>query len=107
MMSGRYNIRYGFQSGVLKPLKPYGLPLNETLLPEVLKAQTTIREAHAVGKWHLGYYKYDYTPTYRGFDSFYGYFTAAAAAVPLVQRVLQRRVAVRTPRGCRGLLLRR
>jgi hypothetical protein len=35
-MTGRYNIRYGFASGVLKPAKPYGLPTNETLLPQYL-----------------------------------------------------------------------
>ena len=35
-MTGRYNIRYGFASGVLKPAKPYGLPINETLLPQYL-----------------------------------------------------------------------
>ena len=32
---------------------------------------------HMVGKWHLGYNKWDYTPTYRGFDTFYGYYNGA------------------------------
>lgn len=36
LLTGRYNIRYGFASGVLKPAKPYGLPTNETLLPQYL-----------------------------------------------------------------------
>ena len=38
LMTGRYPTRYGFQSGVLEPLKPYGLSLGETLLPARLKA---------------------------------------------------------------------
>ena len=51
LMTGRYNIRYGFASGVLKPLKPYGLPTNETIVPEYLNALGF--ESHMIGKWHV------------------------------------------------------
>lgn len=46
------------------------LPLNVRLLPEYLKrlCYTT----HLVGKWQMGFCNWDYTPTQRGFDSFYG-----------------------------------
>lgn len=30
---------------------------------------------HALGKWHLGYFKPEYTPTFRGFDTFLGFYT--------------------------------
>ena len=33
---------------------------------------------HIIGKWHLGYNKWAYTPTYRGFDTFYGYYNGEA-----------------------------
>lgn len=56
---------------ILEP-EPWGLPLNETLLPEHLNKLGYV--SHAVGKWHLGYFKKLYTPTYRGFKSFYGFW---------------------------------
>ena len=31
-----------------------------------------------VGKWHLGFYKREYTPERRGFDKFFGIYPGAA-----------------------------
>jgi arylsulfatase A-like enzyme len=54
------------------PNAAYGLPLNETTLPQVLNARGF--KSHAIGKWHLGCHKTAYLPTFRGFDSFFGYY---------------------------------
>merc|ERR1712241_1341186 len=50
-LTGRYNIRMGMQSGVIRATEPEGIPLQETLLSEAFKQcgyRTSLQ-----GKWHL------------------------------------------------------
>ncbi|XP_077545812.1 arylsulfatase B-like isoform X3 [Haemaphysalis longicornis] len=70
LMTGFYSTRYGLQHRPIQPGQPYGLDLNYTLLPQHLKRLGY--ETHLIGKWHLGCYREEFTPTRRGFDSFYG-----------------------------------
>ncbi|KAK7486653.1 hypothetical protein BaRGS_00022054 [Batillaria attramentaria] len=34
-------------------------------------------KTHIVGKWHLGFCNWKYTPMFRGFDTFFGYYNGA------------------------------
>nr|XP_039268997.1 arylsulfatase J-like [Styela clava] len=77
LMSGRYQIHTGMQHSNISPSKPYGLPLDNILLPEQLKACGY--KTHMIGKWHLGFYKNKYLPWKRGFDSFFGILTGGAS----------------------------
>jgi arylsulfatase A-like enzyme len=70
LMTGRYPLRYGLQTGVIPSGGLYGLATDEWLLPQLLK-ESGYRTA-LVGKWHLGHAKREYWPKQRGFDSFYG-----------------------------------
>ncbi|GIX69450.1 arylsulfatase I [Caerostris darwini] len=71
LLTGRYPMRYGLQHAILGG-EASGLPLNEIILPTYLKSFGY--ETHMIGKWHLGYKNKEYTPTYRGFDSYLGYW---------------------------------
>ena len=101
MLTGRYPSHTGIGPDVDLEPSPYGLPSDETLLPERLKAAGYA--THLVGKHHLGYCDARYEPTLhvpervrrlrlralpltaiitppldsRGFDSFVGYMEGA------------------------------
>ncbi|XP_046575330.1 arylsulfatase I-like [Haliotis rubra] len=72
-MTGRHPIHTGLQHKVIKETTPYGLSLNETIMPQYLNELGYA--SHIIGKWHLGFFKKDYIPTMRGFDSHFGYYT--------------------------------
>jgi arylsulfatase A-like enzyme len=72
LMTGRYPMRHGLQTGVVRPWAQYGLPLEERTLPQALKEAGY---ATAIcGKWHLGHFEPAYLPTHRGFDRQYGLY---------------------------------
>ncbi|KAF2358236.1 Sulfatase N-terminal [Trinorchestia longiramus] len=75
LLASRYPFTIGRQGNVIWPLIPTGVTLNATLLPQELKKWGY--DTYAVGKWHLGFCKWAYTPTFRGFDSFYGFYTGS------------------------------
>ncbi|XP_023345276.1 arylsulfatase I [Eurytemora carolleeae] len=54
-------------------MMPTGLTTQYPLISNHL--QNAGYSTHAVGKWHLGYCSWDYTPTRRGFDSFFGFYS--------------------------------
>eukprot|EP01061_Rhynchopus_euleeides_P034105 TRINITY_DN57808_c0_g1_i1.p1 TRINITY_DN57808_c0_g1~~TRINITY_DN57808_c0_g1_i1.p1 ORF type:complete len:530 (+),score=186.62 TRINITY_DN57808_c0_g1_i1:57-1646(+) len=71
ILSGRIPLHTGINNYI--PVGwPFGLSPNETTMADMLgKAGYA---THAIGKWHLGMYSYAMTPTFRGFDSFYGFY---------------------------------
>ena len=70
LMTGRYPMRHGLQTLVIFPSHTYGLPTDETTLPQALKQVGY--STYMCGKWHLGHAHQKYWPQNRGFDHFYG-----------------------------------
>ncbi|XP_048241370.1 arylsulfatase B-like [Haliotis rufescens] len=71
LMAGVFPYKVGLQHLVITNRAAVCAPQNYTLLPEELKKLGYA--THMVGKWHLGFCNWACTPTYRGFDSFFGY----------------------------------
>jgi arylsulfatase B/arylsulfatase I/J len=62
----------GTHTNVLGAHEPVGVPLQYPFYGEALHALGY--KNYYVGKWHLGYCRKEYLPTYRGFDKFSGYY---------------------------------
>ncbi|GFR28709.1 arylsulfatase B [Trichonephila clavata] len=71
LFTGKYASRLGLHHSVIKGGEDSGLPLDEITLAQRLK--TLGYDTHMIGKWHLGYSTKERLPTFRGFDSFFGY----------------------------------
>jgi len=73
IMSGRYASHTGLQHSYLLTGTDVGLPLKFKSLANHMNEQGYA--SHCVGKWHLGFQSYAYTPRGRGFASYFGYLT--------------------------------
>ncbi|XKL69126.1 hypothetical protein PGB90_006895 [Kerria lacca] len=73
LMTGKYPIRVGLQGDPMRSQDRVALPIEEKILPQYLKEQGY--KTHLVGKWHLGFYQTRFTPTKRGFDSHFGFYS--------------------------------
>jgi len=87
LMTGRYPYKISTQRGSIGPFRPTGLATVFPTLPELLKRQGY--STHLVGKWHLGYCHQNYTPTRRGFDTFFGNYAQQADHYTRIHEVNQ------------------
>ena len=71
MLTGRYASHTGMQHSYWIQGEAGGLPLTFNTLGDHFKAAGY--HTVMVGKWHLGFESWEYTPVGRGFESYYGY----------------------------------
>ncbi|MHC4623042.1 MAG: sulfatase-like hydrolase/transferase [Planctomycetota bacterium] len=76
LMTGRYPLCFGMQSGVCAPPTIHGMPPQEFTLPEMLADAGYSRRA-SFGKWHLGHASTMFHPLRQGFTCFYGHYNGA------------------------------
>ena len=74
-MSGRYSYTVGAAGGVITNGRPNALPLNVSTIADNLRAGGW--RCMAAGKWDLGMHAWSFTPTFRGFEEFVGFYNAA------------------------------
>lgn len=70
-MTGRYPRHHGINAAI-PMFRSVGLALNETTVAQLFRSLGYA--THAIGKWHIGALSYYHTPTFRGFQSFYGFY---------------------------------
>eukprot|EP00484_Ammonia_sp_Unknown_P020596 CAMPEP_0197053618 /NCGR_PEP_ID=MMETSP1384-20130603/27844_1 /TAXON_ID=29189 /ORGANISM="Ammonia sp." /LENGTH=667 /DNA_ID=CAMNT_0042486549 /DNA_START=2482 /DNA_END=4485 /DNA_ORIENTATION=- len=72
LLTGRYPSHLGLQNLVFNPQYPVSLTRQVSLLSNEFKHAGY--STHIIGKWHLGMQSWEYTPRYRGFDTFSGFY---------------------------------
>eukprot|EP01084_Bolivina_argentea_P227474 384165_1 len=71
--------RLPFRTNMIVPIQAelaFSLTRQVSILSEEFKLAGYA--THAIGKWDLGFQSVEYTPTYRGFDTFYGFYNHEA-----------------------------
>nr|XP_039251350.1 arylsulfatase J-like [Styela clava] len=76
LLTGRQDISTGLHHAVIYTAQPNGVPTTLKMLPEQLR--DCGYDTHMVGKWHLGFYKNEFLPSRRGFNSYFGDLTGAS-----------------------------
>lgn len=81
MLTGRYQQRNSLENNHLAETKNKGLDLNLKTLADVLGGAGYV--TGLVGKWHLGVGENkEYTPTRRGFQEFFGFYSYETSYTP-------------------------
>jgi len=71
-LSGRYPVHHGVDNWI-PSANPWAVPEDNQYIAAHLSAAGYA--THAIGKWHVGFSAWKYTPTFRGFDSFTGFYS--------------------------------